>query len=54
MEIRKNDRTVFFGDSITEWGRDKADPASLGTGFVRLVAADLLEHHRDFHLQCFN
>ena len=32
----------------------KADPASLGTGFVSLVAADLLEHHRDFHLQCFN
>lgn len=50
MEIRKNDRTVFFGDSITEWGRDKADPASLGTGFVSLVAADLLEHHRDFHM----
>lgn len=43
MEIRKNDRTVFFGDSITEWGRDKADPASLGTGFVSLVAADLLD-----------
>lgn len=43
MEIRKNDRIVFFGDSITEWGRDKADPASLGTGFVSLVAADLLD-----------
>ena len=27
MEIRKNDRIVFFGDSITEWGRDKAEPS---------------------------
>lgn len=54
MEIRKNDRIVFFGDSITEWGRDKADPASLGTGFVSLVAADLLEHHRELNLQLFN
>ncbi len=54
MEIRKNDRIVFFGDSITEWGRDKEDPASLGTGFVSLVAADLLEHHRELDLQFFN
>ena len=54
MEIRKNDRIVFLGDSITEWGRDKADPASLGTGFVSLVAADLLEHHRELNLQLFN
>ncbi|SEI73701.1 SGNH/GDSL hydrolase family protein [Streptococcus equinus] len=54
MEIRKNDRIVFFGDSITEWGRDKADPASLGTGFVSLVVADLLEHHQELNLQCFN
>ncbi|SFG02605.1 SGNH/GDSL hydrolase family protein [Streptococcus equinus] len=54
MEIRKNDRIVFFGDSITEWGRDKADPASLGTGFVSLVVADLLEHHQELNLQFFN
>ena len=30
MEIKKHDRIVFFGDSITEWGRDKSNPDSLG------------------------
>ena len=54
MEIKKNDRIVFFGDSITEWERDKSDPVNLGTGFVSLVAADLLEHHRELDLQFFN
>jgi acyl-CoA thioesterase-1 len=32
-------RILFIGDSVTEAGRDKADPADLGTGFPALVAA---------------
>jgi lysophospholipase L1-like esterase len=29
---------VFAGDSITDSGRDRTDPASLGDGYVRLIA----------------
>ncbi|WP_341977308.1 SGNH/GDSL hydrolase family protein [Microbacterium sp. LWO13-1.2] len=32
------DRIVFIGDSITDAGRDRADPASLGDGYVSLLA----------------
>jgi acyl-CoA thioesterase I len=40
MEVRsimkKNDKIVFIGDSITEWGR-AGDPEDIGTGYVRLI-----------------
>lgn len=32
---------VFAGDSITDAGRDRDDLASLGTGYVSLIAAEL-------------
>jgi lysophospholipase L1-like esterase len=32
---------LFIGDSITDWGRDQADPFSLGEGYVRLIADGL-------------
>ena len=32
---------LFVGDSITDWGRDQADPFSLGDGYVRLIADEL-------------
>jgi lysophospholipase L1-like esterase len=32
---------LFVGDSITDWGRDQADPFSLGEGYVRLIADGL-------------
>ena len=35
-------KTILFqGDSITDWERDKADPASLGEGYAMLVARAL-------------
>lgn len=54
MEIRKHDHIVFFGDSITEWGRDKKNPESLGHGYVSIVAGDLLERSPELGLQFFN
>lgn len=54
MEIRKHDHIVFFGDSITEWGRDKENPESLGHGYVSIVAGDLLERSPELDLQFFN
>ena len=32
---------LFVGDSITDWGRDQADPFSLGDGYVRVIAEEL-------------
>lgn len=32
---------VFVGDSITDAGRDRTDPTSLGDGYVQLVADEL-------------
>ncbi len=54
MEIRKHDHIVFFGDSITEWGRDKENPESLGHGYVSIVAGDLLERSPELGLKFFN
>lgn len=34
--MNKNDKIVFIGDSITEWGRT-GDPEDIGTGYVRLI-----------------
>ena len=54
MEIRKHDRIVFFGDSITEWGRDRSNPDSLGHGYVSIVAADLLDRSPELGLHFYN
>lgn len=34
-------RIVFIGDSITDAGRDREDPQSLGDGYVSLLAPEL-------------
>lgn len=36
-----DDTILFYGDSITDCGRDRANPGSLGNGYVSLIAADL-------------
>ncbi|MBB5325728.1 lysophospholipase L1-like esterase [Anoxybacillus tepidamans] len=36
MKFNRNDRIVFIGDSITEWGRWE-DPENIGSGYVRLI-----------------
>ncbi|WP_150268731.1 SGNH/GDSL hydrolase family protein [Paenibacillus tepidiphilus] len=41
MPFQKNDIILFQGDSITDCGRNYADPASLGTGYAMMVAAQL-------------
>jgi acyl-CoA thioesterase-1 len=39
MLIENNDRIVFQGDSVTDTGRDREDPESLGTGYAMMAAA---------------
>ena len=35
--LRPNDRILFQGDSITDAGRDRADPLGLGNGYVAII-----------------
>ena len=36
-------RVLFQGDSITDAGRERSDPRSLGNGYASLVAQDLID-----------
>lgn len=46
MEIKLNDTIAFLGDSITEWGRDLANPRSLGEGYVSKLVNELEKRHK--------
>lgn len=37
--LQRGDRVLFQGDSLTDWGRDRADPTSLGHGWAAIAAA---------------
>ncbi|MET9922728.1 SGNH/GDSL hydrolase family protein [Streptomyces sp. NPDC059605] len=41
MRITEKDTLLFIGDSITDSGRDRTDPASLGDGYVHGIARTL-------------
>ncbi|MFB9522932.1 MULTISPECIES: SGNH/GDSL hydrolase family protein [Streptomyces] len=41
--LTENDTLLFIGDSITDAGRDRTDPASLGDGYVHEIARTLRE-----------
>lgn len=41
MRMRHDDTLLFIGDSITDAGRDRADAASLGAGYVHEIARTL-------------
>lgn len=40
-------RLLFIGDSITDAGRDRADPLALGAGYVSIVASRLAARSPD-------
>lgn len=41
LVLKPNDTLLFFGDSITDCGRDRAKPDSLGGGYVSQIHARL-------------
>ncbi|MER6115970.1 SGNH/GDSL hydrolase family protein [Streptomyces sp. NPDC001743] len=47
MQINDDDTLLFIGDSITDAGRDRADSASLGHGYVHEIARTLRERAHD-------
>ncbi|HFI0292131.1 TPA: SGNH/GDSL hydrolase family protein [Streptococcus suis] len=54
MKLYKDDTIVFFGDSITEWGRDKNDAGSLGHGYVNHVAGQLAARYPQARFSFYN
>lgn len=59
INIKKNSRILFQGDSITDAGRDRKiiDPNStqaLGNGYALLTAAKLLKEYVDKDVQIYN
>lgn len=47
-------RIVFFGDSITDGGRDRADDASLGGGYVGILYEKLKNLYEDVQFEFLN
>lgn len=54
MILRPNDHVLFYGDSITDCGRNREDPRSLGGGYANLIAARLLALYPDWNLRMTN
>ena len=47
-------KIVFFGDSITDCDRDRSDIASLGNGYVKILADKLYPLYPDTDIQLIN
>jgi len=54
MLLKENDVVLFQGDSITDWGRDRNDPNSLGHGYASIVAAMLSFKYPELKLKFLN
>lgn len=52
--LRAGDHIMLTGDSITDWGRDRNDPTSLGHGYAMIVAALLGAHRPELNLTFTN
>ena len=47
-------RILFFGDSITDCGRDRKEAKSLGNGYVKVLADKLRPIYPDMLLEIIN
>lgn len=59
IQLLKEQTILFQGDSITDAGRNKEEmsynnPKALGTGYVLLTAAQLLEEYAGLNLKIYN
>ncbi|HIQ59631.1 MAG TPA: SGNH/GDSL hydrolase family protein [Candidatus Merdivicinus intestinavium] len=54
MLLSKNAVILFQGDSITDAGRDRTDPAGLGTGYPLMIANALNAAYPDWNLTFYN
>jgi lysophospholipase L1-like esterase len=54
MLFQDHSTILFQGDSITDAGRERSDPESLGYGYANLIAAWLSAQHPAKHLRFLN
>ena len=54
MKLKKDERILFIGDSITDAGRNRADSFDLGNGYPFLVAETLKKLHPELGLTFYN
>ncbi|MEN8255155.1 MAG: SGNH/GDSL hydrolase family protein [Verrucomicrobiota bacterium] len=54
LPFKENDLILFTGDSITDCGRDRNDPASLGMGYAAMAASRLWMDNPELKLQVRN
>ena len=53
-QSKENSVILFQGDSITDCGRNREDPDSLGDGYVNLIAGTLARNHSQSNLKLIN
>ncbi|NLJ85303.1 MAG: SGNH/GDSL hydrolase family protein [Firmicutes bacterium] len=54
MPFQKCHRILFQGDSVTDCGRDRNNPRSLGSGYPALIAAELWARYPELQLDILN
>lgn len=54
MLIRKNSVVLFQGDSITDAGRAKSNPDSMGNGYAMMAATAFTNAHPEMNVKFFN
>jgi lysophospholipase L1-like esterase len=54
MKLKTNDTILFIGDSITDVGRDRANPDDLGQGYPLMVAGFLQATYPHLNLTFYN
>lgn len=54
IELNENDRILFIGDSITDCGRDRNNPESLGYGYVQKVGGVIDCGFSELNLELIN
>lgn len=54
MKLERESTILFQGDSITDAGRDRSNPDSLGNGYAYLIAARLLADFPELALRFVN
>jgi lysophospholipase L1-like esterase len=51
VELKKGDRIIFFGDSLTEYAGTEGPAKHVTKGYVRIVREKLQEAHKDLNLE---
>jgi lysophospholipase L1-like esterase len=51
VELKKGDRIIFFGDSLTELAGKEAPAKHVSKGYVRIVREKLQQAHKDLDLE---